>query len=262
MFEFIHYGPSQLQLFLLVILRTSGFFLMAPIFSHTAIPALIKVGVLLLLSLLLVPTVGDSALPQIESFWQLAGLAFKEILVGVIIGLLFRLIFMAAKTAGAIIGYQMGFAIVSMPDVEEGGQIAIMGRFWFLVAMLVFLSIDGHHLVLTAFADSYEVVPAGVVGLASPAGELIIKYTAYVFVIALKMAAPMMITLFLTDIALGTIAKTMPTMNVFFVGFPIKIGVGLMVMATSLPIFAYVLEKGMMYLDGELRLVLAAMGRA
>ncbi len=262
MFEFIHYGSSQLQLFLLIALRASGLFILAPVFSHTAIPTLIKIGVLLSLSLILVPTIGASTLPEIESSWQLAGLAFKEILVGVIIGLLFRLLFMGAKTAGAMIGYQVGFALVSMPDVEEGGQISIVGSFWFLVAMLVFLSIDGHHLVLTAFADSYEVIPPGVVGLASSAGELVIKYTAYVFVIALKMAAPVMITLFLTDVALGTIAKTMPTMNVFFVGFPIKIGVGLMVMAMSLPVFAYVLEKGVMYLDSELRVVFAAMGRA
>jgi flagellar biosynthetic protein FliR len=262
LFEFIHYGSSQLQLFLLIVLRASGLIIIAPIFSHNTIPTLIKVGVLLLLSLLLVPTMSTSALPQIESFWQLAGLAFKEILVGVIIGLLFRLIFMGAKTAGAMIGYQIGFALVSMPDIEEGGQISILGSFWFLVAMLVFLSINGHHLVLTAFADSYEVIPPGVVGLASSVGELMIKYTAYVFVIALKMAAPVMITLFLTDVALGAIAKTMPTMNVFFVGFPIKIGVGLMVMAMSLPIFAYVLEKGMMYLDNELRLVFTVMGRA
>jgi len=158
--------------------------------------------------------------------------------------------------------YQLGFALVSMPDVEEGGQVAVVGNFWFLVAMLIFLSIDGHHLVLTAFADSYEIIPPGAVALASSVGELIIKYTAYVFVIALKMAAPVMVALFLTDIALGTIAKTMPTMNVFFVGFPIKIGVGLMVIAMSLPIFSYVLRHAMTYLDGELRLIFTAMGRA
>lgn len=201
-------------------------------------------------------------LPQIESFWHLAALGAKEILLGAIIGLLFRLIFMGVKTAGSIIGYQIGFALVSMPDVEQGGQVSIMGQLWFLVATLIFLSINGHHLVISAFAESYEVIPPGMVGLASSVGELMIKYTAYVFVIALKIASPVMIALFLTDVALGTIAKTMPTMNVFFVGFPIKIGVGLMVIAMSLPIFAYVLEKATMYLDHELRLVFAAMGRA
>jgi len=262
LFDFIHYGEIQLQVFLLVMLRTTGLFLIAPVFSHRTIPKLVKVGLLISLSLLFVPTLSADSVPLMESFWQLAGMAAKEILVGFIIGLLFRLIFMAAKTAGSMIGYQIGFALVSMPDVEEGGQVTILGSFWFLVAMLIFLSIDGHHLVLTAFADSYEVIPPGMVYLASQVGELIIKYTAYVFIIALKMAAPVMITLFLTDMALGTIAKTMPTMNVFFVGFPIKIGVGLMVMALSLPVFSYVLQQAMTYLDGELRLVFAAMGKA
>jgi flagellar biosynthetic protein FliR len=243
-------------------MRATGLFLLAPVFSHGSIPSLAKIGILLSFSLLLVPTVGPGSIPEMQSFWQLAGLAAKEMLVGVIIGLLFRLIFMGAKTAGSLIGYQIGFALVSMPDVEEGGQITILGSFWYVIAILIFLSIDGHHLMLSAFADSYAIIPPGAAGLASSAGELIIKYTAYVFVIALKMAAPIMITLFLTDVALGTIAKTMPTMNVFFVGFPIKIGVGLLVMALSLPVFSYVLERAMMYLDGELRLVLAAMGRA
>jgi flagellar biosynthetic protein FliR len=91
---------------------------------------------------------------------------------------------------------------------------------------------------------------------------MMIKYTAYLFVIALKIASPVMITLFLTDVALGVVAKMMPTMNVFFVGFPIKIGVGLMVLAMSLPIVAYVLEKAIHHLDEELHLMFLAMGKA
>ncbi|HWR82592.1 MAG TPA: flagellar biosynthetic protein FliR, partial [Candidatus Deferrimicrobium sp.] len=192
MFEFIQYGSRQIEIFFLILIRASGLFFMAPMFSHRAIPPLIKVGVVLLLALVLVPVVDLAALPQIESVWQLAGLAFKEMLVGLIIGLLFRLTLMAADTAGSLIGYQIGFALISMPDIDEGGQISILSQFWFLTALLVFLSINGHHLVLTAFAESYELLPAGVVGLVSSAGELIIKLTAYVFVVALKMAAPVM----------------------------------------------------------------------
>ncbi|MEW5995311.1 MAG: flagellar biosynthetic protein FliR [Candidatus Zixiibacteriota bacterium] len=261
MFEFVQFGAAQIETFLLVLMRASGIFIIAPVFGNRSIPALAKVGVLLALAIVMAPTLSTSAVTPTESVWQLAGLAAKEILVGVIIGLVFQLIFIGAKTAGSMVGYQIGFALVSMPDVEEGGQITILGRFWYVVALLIFLSIDGHHLVLSAFADSYEVMPPGVVAMVSSVGELIIKYTAYVFIIALKMAAPVMITLFLTDVALGTIAKTMPTMNVFFVGFPVKIGVGLLVIALSLPVFSYVLQRGMGYLDGELRLALAAMGR-
>jgi flagellar biosynthetic protein FliR len=191
----------------------------------------------------------------------LAALGGKEILLGLLIGLVFQLIFFGARTAGAIIGYQIGFALFSLPDAEEGVQTSILGQFWFLVAALIFLSINGHHLVISAFAESYEAIPPGAAAMGTSVGELIIKSTAYVFVLALKIAAPVMIALFLTDVALGTIAKTMPTMNVFFVGFPVKIGVGLLVMAIALPAFAYVLEKSVMYLDQEWKLVVAAMGR-
>ncbi|MFQ6009447.1 MAG: flagellar biosynthetic protein FliR, partial [Candidatus Zixiibacteriota bacterium] len=237
LFDFINYGADKLQTLLLIILRASGLFLLAPIFSHRTIPVLIKAGFIIAIAIVLVPTVNAAMPYQIESFWQLAALGAKEILLGLLIGLIFRLIFFGAETAGTIIGYQIGFALFNLPDVEEGGQISILGQFWYLVAALIFLSINGHHLIVTAFAGSYEVIPPGVVGLGAPVGELMIKCTAYVFVLALKIAAPLMIALFLTDVALGTIAKTIPTMNVFFVGFPIKISVGLLVMAMALPAF-------------------------
>ncbi|MEA3296230.1 MAG: flagellar biosynthetic protein FliR, partial [candidate division Zixibacteria bacterium] len=125
----------------------------------------------------------------------------------------------------------------------------------------IFLSINGHHLVISAFADSYTVIPPGGMNTDAAIGEMIIRYTAFVFVIALKMAAPIMISLFLTDVALGTIAKMVPTMNVFFIGFPIKVSVGFIVMAMSLPIFAYIIDKTSNYLDQELRFLLQAMGK-
>jgi len=93
-------------------------------------------------------------------------------------------------------------------------------------------------------------------------GEIIIKQTAYIFVIGLKIGAPIMIALFLTDVALGTIAKMMPTMNVFFIGFPVKIALGLTIMAISLPAFAYVLEQGTAFLDNKLDLIFLTIGKA
>ncbi|MFQ5454192.1 MAG: flagellar biosynthetic protein FliR, partial [Candidatus Zixiibacteriota bacterium] len=135
-------------------------------------------------------------------------------------------------------------------------------RFWYIVAILFFLAINGHHMIINAFVESYQVIPAGNIGINGFVGEMIIKYSAYIFIIALKVASPIMATLFLTDIALGTIAKTMPTMNVFFVGMPIKISVGFLVMAMSLPLMVYVLEKAMGYFDNGLRLVLYSIGKA
>jgi len=262
LFDFINYGANALQILLLVIMRASGLFLMAPIFSNSSIPAVLRAGLVILLSTIIASVINQPELPQVTSLWMLVALGAKEILVGLIIGLVFRLLFMGIKTGGAILGYQMGFAMVSVPDVDSGDQVSIIARFWYLAAMLIFFAINGHHMILSAFVDSYVVMPPGAITMTSSVGELMIKYTAYVFVIAVKVAAPIMVTLFLVDVSLGLIAKTMPTMNVFFVGFPIKIGTGLTMVALSLPLFAYVLEKVTIYLDQELHVIFLAMGEA
>ncbi|MCK4573474.1 MAG: flagellar biosynthetic protein FliR [candidate division Zixibacteria bacterium] len=263
MFDFINFGADKLQILLLILVRTSGVVAIAPVFSDTGIPKLIRVALVLLLSMVLVPVLGDTVnIPVAESVWQLTGYVLNELLVGVIIGLMFKFIFIAVLTAGSLIGYQIGFMMANLFDKSLNTQVSLIGRFWHIIAILLFLAINGHHLIINAFAESYLVIPPGAVGLYGSAGELIIKYSAYIFVIALKVAAPVMVSLFLIDVSLGTIAKTMPTMNVFFVGFPIKIGAGLMVMAMALPIFAYVMERALEYFDRGLADLLMVIGRA
>ncbi len=262
MFDFVNYGADKLQILLLIILRITGLFLMAPIFSDRSIPPMIKVGFLLTISLVLVAALPTPDIQPATSLIGLAGLAVKEILVGFVIGLVFKLVFMAVYTAGSVVGYQMGMAMVTQFDANVSGQVSVLGRIWFVVATLIFVSINGHHLVISALADSYELIPPGLVSTHASLVEMLIKYTAYVFVVALKIVAPLMLTLFLSDVALGTIAKTMPTMNVFFVGIPIKIAVGLTVMAIALPICHYVLEQAIGFFDGQMRFVFLTFGEA
>ncbi len=262
MFDFVNFTADKLQIFVLVIFRGSGLFAFAPIFGHKSIPRTIRVGLLILLSGIVVSTLSNVTIPPIESTWQFAGFAIKEILVGAIISMFFMLIFYGVQTAGSIVGYQIGLSMATEFDRNIGAQVSVIGNFWNVMAILIFLGLNGHHLIITAFVNSYEVIPPAGVAIQGSVGELMIKYSAYVFVIALKISAPIMISLFLTDIALGTIAKTMPTMNVFFVGFPIKIAMGLLIMAMSMPIFAYVLEKSMGFLDKELNILFLSMGKA
>lgn len=262
MFDFLTYSTDRLQLFFLVMLRGSGVLAFAPVLGHKSLPKMIKIGFLIILSGIIVSTLEGATLPQITSIWQLAALGVKEILVGIVISLLFTIIFFGINTAGSLVGYQMGLAMAAEFDPSIGAQVSVIGRFWYIMAILIFMSINGHHLIISALVNSYQAIPVGVTSLNGTVGEQIIRYSAYTFVIALKIAAPTIITLFLTDIALGTIAKTMPTMNVFFVGFPIKIAAGLLALALSLPAFAYVLEKGMIYIDEGLTHLLLTMGRA
>lgn len=261
MFDFVAYSSAQLQLFLLLLVRVSGLFLAAPIFEHRSFPTLGKVGLAFLVVLVCMPAVQSIAAPQPATLIELAALALQELMIGILTGFFFSLLFKAAEMAGAITGFQVGLAISQAFDPNSGEQVSVIGRLWVIMASLIFLAINGHHLVIQAFADSCRVIPPGQMVISGDTALVMIKYTAYVFVLAVKIAAPVMVTLTLADVALGTISKLMPTMNIFIVGFPLKIGVGLMVVALSLPVFSYVLKKSTLYLDHGMTELLASMGQ-
>lgn len=262
MFDLITYGAPKIQIFLLILLRASGVFLIAPIFGHAAIPGQLKVGLILLLTIVMMGTVGNVALPEVVSIAELSILAMKELLVGFMIGFVFITLFWGVQAAGSIAGYQMGLTISSVVDPSTNQEQPTIGQFWLLVSLVIFFGINGHHLIIRAFHDSYAAVPAGQVVLDGSTGELAIKYSAYAMVIALKFAAPVIVTMLLTDVALGVVSKLLPTMNVFIVSFGLKIAIGLAVMALSLPMFSYVLEKSAAYLNDQLLTVFATLGKA
>lgn len=240
-------------------IRSAGLFIIAPILSQRTIPAPVKVGLSILLAIVIMMTLPVSAVPAVSTLGGLVGVAFLELFVGAIIGFMLMIVILAAEGAGSVIGYQVGFALANALDPITRTQTSLIGTFWVLVSSLIFLAINGHYMIIQAFHDSYTLVPPGQVALNGPVGEAMIRYTAYLFVVALKIAAPVMVTLFLVDVALGTVAKMMPNMNVFFVGFPIKIAAGLAVIALSLPIFSYVIRQSLGYLNTELGVVLAAL---
>lgn len=262
MFDLLTYGIDKIQLFFLILIRVSGLFILAPILSNKALPKMVKVAITLMLSLILVTVMKDTVTTPAGSMVELVGMCFREMLVGVLIGLVFYLLIISVQGAGSVAGYQMGMYIANALDPLSQGQSSLIGTFWALLATLVFLAIDGHYLIIQALASSFDAIPPGTVTMNGSVGDLVIKYSAYIFVIALKIASPVMVTLFLVDISLGTVAKMMPTMNVFFVGMPVKIVAGLAIMAMSMPIFSYVLEKVTLYLDGELQILLVTMGKA
>lgn len=260
MFDFLNYGTAQLQVFLLLVVRGSGLFLTAPIFGHKLFPVQMKVGLILLLALVTMPTLQSQAFTPAESLIDLSALVLRELMVGFLIGFVFRLLFKAAEMAGSMAGYQVGLALSSAFDPSVGDTVGAFGRFWMIIATLVFLAINGHHLVIRAFNDSYLLIGPGEMHFAGSTADLMIRYSAHVLVLAVKIAAPVLVTLVLMDVALGTVSKVMPTMNIFIVGFPLKIGMGILVVAMSLPIFAYVLEKSTLYFDHAVGELLASMG--
>jgi flagellar biosynthetic protein FliR len=261
MLDFLPFGIDRLELFLLCLFRITGLVMLAPLFGDNSVPVMIRVGFSILLSMIAVLVLPPDAAPITGSDAELLLLVARELFIGLIIGFGFRILVYGIQSAGWLIGYQIGFSIANIIDPTTGSEQSIVAQFWFMIGALIFLCLNGHHLIIQAIIQSYELLPLGR-QIALDSWHQITQLSATVFVLALKLSAPIVVSLFLIDVALATISRLIPTMNVFVIGFVVKAGAGMIVMAISLPIFAYVLEKTTMYLDREVLTLIAGMGRS
>lgn len=243
---------GQFHIFLLILLRVSALLVVAPIFGHRLYLARAKIGLAFMVSLVIFPLVVDKGLQVPDGIFPYAFLMVREIIMGMVLGFAVLLLFIGVQFAGQMAGLQMGFGIVNVIDPQSQGQVSIIAQFLNILAILLVLSFDGHHLILRGLMRSFEVVPLGGVELKAPIIEKIIGLTGQVFVIAIKISAPILISLFLVSVALGILARTVPQMNVFIVGFPVQMSVGLAVMVASLPLFQILLEKAVQLLERDL----------
>ncbi|MDF2651379.1 MAG: flagellar biosynthesis protein FliR [Paenibacillus sp.] len=225
--------------FLLIFCRITAFFVVVPIFSTRGIPTTFKVGLSLFITFLIFTATGMSkdAVPM-DGFYMVS--IFREILVGLILGFVAYMFFNAVQIAGSFIDIQMGLGIANVIDPMSGIQSPIMGNFKFFIAILLFLAMNGHHFLIDAIVRSYEWVPLTPnpiftnIATGAPTDYLIRAFSD-MFALALQMSAPLVVSLFLTDVGLGILSKTAPQFNIFVVGVPIKIIVGFLVMILVIP---------------------------
>jgi len=221
--------------FLLVLARLSGLVLAAPIFGHLLVPMRVRAGFVGVLALALAPVVGG---PAVEASvpWGLAGLVAMEAAIGVLIGFVAQLVFAGVQLGGQVAGLQVGFGIASLIDPGTQASTTVIAQWQQLAALLVFLVLDVHHVVLRALLDSFRVAPVGHVVLSGALLEGMIAQAASLFTVGVRIAAPVLVTLLLVNGTLGVLARTIPQLNVFAVGFPVNVGVGLLVLGASLPL--------------------------
>ncbi len=254
----LDFSVARFQIFLLVFVRIIGVIAVSPFFGHRVVISQVKVGFGLLLSVVLFASMPVQIEPE-PNLLPFLILVAKELILGMLFGYTSRLVFFAVQFAGEIIGIDIGFGIVNIIDPMSAEQISVIGTFKNLIAIVTFLAIDGHHVLLNALTMSFQMLPLGGIYLTPGLGEGIIDLTAGVFVMAVQMAAPVITVLFLTSLALGIIARTVPQMNVFIVGFPLKIGVGVMMLMLSLPLFQVVLIKLFARIGPNLSMLLTQM---
>lgn len=233
---------SQFVLFLLLVARITSLIVVAPVIGHQIVPVPLKVALGLFLSFVMFPLALSKTVSIDVRLLSIIIAMLREVVVGLLIGFTAGLVFAGIRFAGELISFDMGFSLASVLDPETGFQTPVVGEFLFLVAMMVFLLLNGHHAVLQALQLSYEVVPVGTWSLNAVYAQKLIELAGAIFIIAVKFAAPIIVALFLTNIALAILSRIMPQMNIFSVSFPLKIGVGLLVMIASAPVFVSVLK--------------------
>ncbi len=244
---------EQFQYFVLILIRVAAIIMTLPVIGSRNAPMMVKVGFALLTSILVFPRVQTASIPVPQENVTLILAILREIGIGLLIGYFARLIFAAFQVAGQLIGYQMGFAIVSVFDPQSSAQLSIMAYFENLLAMLLFLSLNIHHVLLRGLADSFQLIP--LLGGHYPQSimDQLVRNSAELFVLAIKIGAPVMAALLFTNVAMGVIARTVPQMNIFIVSFPFQIGCGLIVLGLSLPLTVKIFEHSFITLEQDIQ---------
>lgn len=241
--DLLQSDAEYLITFLLILTRVSGIFFLAPILGNRNIPYQIKIGLSLITAIILAPFIPSPNISSSTDMIELAMLIAKELSVGAIIGFTATLIFMGFLVAGQIIDFQMGFSMMNVLDPLSNVTVTVMGQFKNVLAILIFLAINGHHFLFSALARSFSVVPLTTFAFTPSVMDNFINLVVNMFIVGLQIGAPAIGVLFLTELAMGIIARTVPQMNVFIVGLPLKIIVGFTTVILTLSFFsAYVIN--------------------
>jgi flagellar biosynthetic protein FliR len=187
-------------------------------------------------------------------------LSIKEAITGLVIGFMLQFVFWGVSYAGTLIGFDMGLTMAEVfnPSADESNNI--IGEFLYYGALMIFFIINGHHYIISSLKHSFSVIPLGKFTLTKPVYDLIIVYAASVFVIAVKIASPIMVSFFLIHIAEGIVSRIIPQMQVFFVTQPLKIGIGLLMLAAITPLYLYIIKNLLQDYESKLYNLIEAMG--
>ncbi|MFZ5987425.1 MAG: flagellar biosynthetic protein FliR [Bacillota bacterium] len=250
---------NGIEVFLLIFVRMTGLFVIAPIFGRRNIPVYMKIGFSLMLALILVNTIKVQEL-DFGSIYEYFVLVLKEFVVGITIGYVSYLIFTAIYIAGQLIDMQVGFGVVNVIDPLSNIQVPVTSTFYFIFCMLVFLICNGHHILIRALFYSYNYIPMGGAVFGNDLLNDIVRVFGNIFLLSFKISAPILAAILISDVALGIISKTVPQLNVFVVGMPLKIILGLAVMVLTLPMFISLIETLIKGMDSEMYTFLKDMG--
>ncbi|MBU0579850.1 MAG: flagellar biosynthetic protein FliR, partial [Candidatus Margulisbacteria bacterium] len=234
--------------FMLILTRIIGLFLVAPLFSDRSISRAFKIGLVIWITIVLwyVVPVDIDKMPTSGVAYGFA--VFQELLVGLFLGTIPQILFAGVRAMGEIVGMQMGLSVATTFNPSEGGQESLLTKFFANIMLLLLLIIDGHHLLLAAIRKSFDVLPLLNTWNFMQSGQYIAEMAGAIFAIGISLAAPIILIIFLLDFAFGLVSRVAPQVNVFMLGFQLKPPLGEIVTILITPL----LMERMVYLLGRM----------
>ncbi|MDR3627403.1 MAG: flagellar biosynthetic protein FliR [Ignavibacteriaceae bacterium] len=246
---------------LLIFFRIIAAFVASPIYGHQSIPSLVKVILALIISYIVFLSIDKSQITVELSIAWLFTNAVKEIINGLILGFMMNFVFYGVSYAGTLIGFDMGLSMAEVFNPIDNASENVIGNILYYASLLIFLLINGHHYIISGLVYSFSVFHLGKFTLNEPVYQLLIKYSGTVFIIAFKIASPIIVSYFLIHIAEGIIGKVIPQMQVFFVSQPLVIGVGFVMLISMVPIYLYVIKYLLKGYEDNMYTLIKAMGQ-
>jgi len=244
--DLFSFTELQYWMFFQVLVRTSALIAVAPVFGAREVPAPIKVGLAVILSLVITPVAEHDLTAQglPTSFYGVAANLAGQTVIGLMMGFVVSLIITAVQLAGSLLDLEVGFSLAQTFNPTLGEMSSPITQFLSFYALLLFILAHGHYVLIEALAKSFHAAPVTALNLGGDhALRFFTDITYNVFLNGLKIAAPASAILVLMDLSLALISRAMPQMNVFFVGMPVKALVGIALVAIVLPLFAIVVGQ-------------------
>jgi flagellar biosynthesis protein FliR len=256
-------APSRLVGLVLVLARVVGLALIAPVLGSRMVPPRVRVALVVFLAVGMLPTVAGA---DARAGAELAGSPVALLLalvvetgIGLLLGLVAQFVFGAVQMAGELSGMQMGLGLASLIDPQSHDRVVVLAQWQAAFALLLFLAVDGHHVLIQAVAESFRRVPPGAATLTASGLGMTVTFAGQIFVLALKLAAPVLILVLLVNAGLGALGKLVPQLNVMVVGFPINVAAGFFILAASQPFAMRLLEGAFAGLGQSLASVIDAL---
>lgn len=243
------FAPATAPVLGLLGFRLGGLVLIGPMFASRSLPMMLKAGLVVVLVALLHPVAMNSADPAVRLS---PAVALTETIIGFAIGLGVAIIVGAAEAMGDLMAVQIGLSGAAALDPLTSNSVPVLGTFASLFAVTLLLSLDAHLVMLDAVAQSLELLPIGTPIDAEAGLAVMLGWGSQLFLLGVRFAGPVIATVLLANVALAVLGRAAPQLNVLAVAFPIQIGLGLLVLAGSIPLIGAFFAGWTTYFDGML----------